>query len=196
VLVFISMNGNSTTVVDNNGATPFTEIGYIANTGGGGHNGSVWYRWWQSGDPATYTFTESDNQRWGMVAMAIENAHSTTPFDAALVESGTTDGGTSCDAPSITTVNANSLHITSMHLDGNTVTIGGFPASYTVHESGANQNVSVVSLLYASAGATGTQNFNTFSEAQACVSFSLAIRSEDAAGSTFPFGIINSVIVN
>jgi hypothetical protein len=191
VLVFLSVNGTSITHSDANGATAFDNEAY-ETVYAGGLSTSIWSRWWQSGDPSTYTFELSDNQRFGIAAMAIENVHAAM-FDAAIVQ-GENGGATDCDANSITTATANALHIAVMGLDGNTTTIGGFPSGYTVHESGGNQNITVTSKIIASPGATGAQNFNTFSASQGCSGWSLALRSEDA--SDVPFAIFNSLVGN
>lgn len=201
-VVVVILNANSLpTLADNNGGTPFSEEVYDDVNVTSGMATAIYTRRWQSGDPSTYAFTIENSQRWGAVAIAVENVHPSTMFDAALVSGEHVDvgggGASDCDANSITTVTDNALHLAIMTLDSNAPTIGGTPSGYTVLESGADQHITAAAKIITSAGATGAQNFNTFSPTGlACSGYSLALRSEDAGGATFPPAIINSIIVN
>jgi len=76
VIIIVHGNGN-TTIVDNNGATPFTEdlTDYSPLTS---DTVSIFSRRIVGGDPTTYNFTLGASSRWSIIASTWQNPNATT----------------------------------------------------------------------------------------------------------------------
>ena len=178
VVVIAEHNGN-TTIVDNNGTTPFTEdINDWQPTPTAGNTISVFSRTIQTGDPSTYNFTAGTSTRWSCIAICLQ---ATSP--AYDVSPSTSNGGSTDDSasgtqviPSITTGVANTLHIVFCGWDTSATGTITEPSGYTLLQS-ANAGGQPLSAAYkaiATASATGTTSYaNTEFAARAGLSFSV-----------------------
>ncbi len=183
VVVIVHANGQ-TTIVDNNGSTPFTENvnDYQPNTSNG-HTVSVFSRTIQSGDPSTYNFTSGASGRWAVVAVCLQKgAGETIEFDVSpnTANFANADNSSTGDHtnPSITTGVANTIHITFCGWDtsatGTITTPSGYTLAQNTNSGGEPLHVSYKAIV--SAGATGT-TFITNTEFGARIggSFSLKV---------------------
>lgn len=187
VIVIINVNGTSTTCVDNNGATPFTKDGAIDQwappTQSQTNSITIFTRTIEAGDPSTYAFTAGSSQRWGIVAVTIENPNISSFYDvipdtAARNEIG--NNGDPVDAPSITTNTANAIHIAVGVQDANSTSVVGSPSGYTKAEEALNQPVSVYYKTIVSAGASGAASSFDWDQFGTKVGFSFAIKQESS----------------
>lgn len=162
-LVTISVHVNTdTTIVDNNGATPFTEdlTDYSPNPSSG-MTVSLFSRRIQIGDPTTFNFTSGGTGRWSITAVTYQDPNLTTIYDVAP---STTNAarqdpnlGTTEVAPTITTLTDNAIHVVCGYLDdGASAAISG-PAGYTQRAAPVNQPQVLSTKVITSAGATGPQ---------------------------------------
>src|SRR3990167_10597018 len=98
-----------TTIIDNNGATPFTvtNINNFKPNTASGHTVSVYYRVIQAGDPSSYAFTSGVSGRWSITAITFQNISATNFFDTAPLTANAVNDDNADDAdipvPSITT---------------------------------------------------------------------------------------------
>jgi len=190
MIVLAQHNGN-TTIVDNNGATPFTEdINDWQPTPTAGNTISVFSRTIQAGDPSTYNFTAGSSSRWALIAICVQ---ATSP--AYDVAPNTANGGSTDDSasgtqviPSITTGVANTLHIVFCGWDTAATGTITEPSGYTLLQS-ANSGGQPLSASYkaiATASATGTTTYvNTQFAARAGLSFSVKDSATTPTASAF-----------
>jgi hypothetical protein len=183
VKIVVHANGQ-TTIVDNNGATPFTEQinDYQPNTTNG-QTMSVFSRVIQSGDPTTYNFTSGASGRWAIIAISITD--SLTPVDddpPSIVDATNRDSsvdGTAVTA-SINTISNNAFHIVVAGWD--TASIGTIttPAGYTLlaNANGGGNPIHASYKSFPTPSSTGTKNIvNT--EFGAYITFSFSVRPAD-----------------
>ena len=181
VVCIVQANGQ-TTLVDNNGATPFTEDinDYKPNTTNG-HVVSVFSRVIQAGDPSTYNFTSEASERWSIVAICWQGAHSydVAPSTGNAANDDSASTGT-INAPTITTVADNSHHVTFCCWDTAATGIITTPVGYTLLQN-ANAGGEPLHASYKNitpAGATGaTTHLNTEFGAMIAMSFSVKASS-------------------
>lgn len=185
VVVVVHANG-TVTIVDNNGSTPFTEDLDDLQEAGAGQTVSVFTRRIVGGDPSTYSFTIGSSGRWTCTAVTFQNPHASVIYDVApaVGNSGTTTTAGTLDSPSITTTNANAIHVVSGNSDGDTNTITGTPAGYTVQQNGGNQTTAIATKVITSPGSTGAQTW-TDQTPDGWITLSFAIRDEGGGGPTF-----------
>jgi hypothetical protein len=174
VLVIVHANGASTTIVDNNGATPYTEdLNDVTQTS---HTVSVFSRRVVGGDPGTLHFTLGSSQRWTVVAVTIQNPHASVIYDVAPTSSAS-QPATSINAPNITTLTANALHCAVGLVDGITVAITGTPSGYIVEQNGGHEGLAFTTKTITAAGATGAQAFSAPAANPGMIALSFAIRA-------------------
>lgn len=180
VIVTCHINANST-IVDNNGTTPFTEdLNDYHPNATAGQTLSVFSRRILAGDPTTFNFTAGASGRWSAIAETWANPHPTVIYDVAPTggnnrDDTTTNTGT---AIGITTQTANAIHCAIMCPDGNGNGVTGIPSGYTsVAQRDTTQAQRIASKVIASPGSTGNQSF-TYSTNDAYFAASWAIRDE------------------
>lgn len=188
-VVIISVHSNGqTTIVDNNGATPFTEdINDYQPNPGAGHTVSVFSRRIQGGDPGTYNFTIGSSGRWSIIAVTFQNPHGTDIYDVAPNTANAANADDSLDnniaAPSINTLTANAIHTVIGYSDDGTGTSPTPPSGYSQAQGTSNQPQGLATKVIVSAGATGAQTY-TFTTFAARIALSFAIKDSGAATST------------
>lgn len=181
VKVVVQANGQ-TTIVDNNGATPFTEQvdDYKPNTAEG-HTVSIFSRVIQAGDPATYNFTSGASGRWGVVALCATD--SVTPVDD--VAPSTTNATNRDSYPdgnattaSINTGVDNAIHIIAACWDTSAIGTITPPSGYTLlaDANGGGEPVHVSYKVIPTAGATGT-TVSSNTEVSSYIAFSFSIKA-------------------
>lgn len=183
VVCIVQANGQ-TTLVDNNGATPFTEDinDYKPNTTNG-HVVSVFSRVIQASDPSTYNFTSGASGRWSIVAICWQGAHAydVAPSTGNAANDDSASTGT-INAPSITTVADNSHHVTFCCWDTAATGTITTPVGYTLLQN-ANSGGEPLHASYKNitpAGATGaTTHLNT--EFGAMIAMSFSVKASAAA---------------
>lgn len=178
VVVVVHANGQ-TTIVDNNGATPFTEDlnDFQQSTGGG--TVSVFSRRIQAGDPTTYAFTIGATGRWTAVAVTFQKPHDSAIYDVAPAVGNSTAssvGGTSANSVDITTNYTNAIHAAVCCPDGSLEACTGVPSGYVVNKNAGDQNIAVCTKRIASATATGEQAF-AWTNSNGWITLSFAIRN-------------------
>lgn len=155
VFVIVTING-VTTLVDNNGGTPFTENLNDEQEATAGNTMSVFSRRIVGGDPSTYAFTGGASGRWTATAVTLQNPHASTIFNVTPAV-GNKNSTSTPASPTITTTTNNALHFAIVGSDGTSNTVVSGPATYTVVTSGGQQAQSLYYKVIATAGATGDQ---------------------------------------
>jgi len=179
VTISVHCNGN-TTIVDNNGATPFTEdlTDFSPNTTSG-QTVSLFSRVIQAGDPSTYNFTSGASGRWSIVAACWQNPNATF-YDVAPSTGNAANrddsSAATINAPSITTGFVNSIHVVCGYIDNALSTISSNPGGYTTIKNSTDQPQGVSYKVIASAGATGAQTI-TSGDSQPMIGLSFAIKT-------------------
>lgn len=186
-VVIVVVHGNTdTTIVDNNGSTPFTEDlnDYHPNSSSG-HTVSIFSRRIQSGDPSTYNFTLGSSGRWAAIAVAMSDVNTSSIYDVSIFTENVdaSDSG-SLDIDSITTLTDKALHFVGLAWDtGATGTIT-LPSGYTdVSSIATNQPVALCYKQITPAGATGNKEISN-TEFGARIGFAFAIKNAVAPGSS------------
>ena len=184
VIASVHFNGQ-TTIVDNNGSTPWTENinDYKPNTSGG-HTASIFSRRFQVGDPTTLHFTGGASGRWSIVVDVWKDAHPTDIFD---VTPSTTNAANADDssaatinAPSINTVTANAIHVVHGYFDDGTGGNPSGPAGYTAAGADNDEPQGAFYKVIAAAGATGAK---TVTGTTSCPRFAFSYAIKDIASS-------------
>jgi len=199
VKVLVHVNGD-TTIVDNNGSTPFTEQvdDYHPNPSNG-HTMSIFSRVIQAGDPSTYNFTSGASGRWGVVAICATD--DVAPVDDYAPTTGVgcsnrdSSGDGTAATESIDTGVDNAINIICAGWDTGAIGTITTPAGYTLlaNANGGGEPLHASYKVITSAGATGTQNVvNT--EFGAYITFSFSIKAgvsgtsvKDIIGGFIPF---------
>jgi hypothetical protein len=158
VVVVVHCN-NLTTIVDNNGATPFTEDLNDRQNAATSQTVSLFTRRILGGDPSTYNFTLGASNRWTAVAVAFQSPHASVIFDAAISTADAANGTGSFNVPSVNTATTEAIHCSVFCADvaGNSIT--GTPAGYTVQQNGGDQDIAFATKVISVPGATGTTNW-------------------------------------
>lgn len=158
VLVVVHCN-NLTTIVDNNGATPFTESLNDFQNGSTSHTAALFTRRLVAGDPAAYNFTLGASNRWTAVAVAFKDPHPDDIFDASIRTAIAANGTGAFAVPSVRTVTAGALHCAIFCADfaGNSIT--GTPAGYTIHQNGGDQDIAFATKAIETPSGTGTTSW-------------------------------------
>lgn len=172
VIVVVSANGQTTSITDNNGSTPFTEdlveITQVSMTV------SIFSRRIQASDPATYAFTLGSSQRWTVHAVTFQDPHATVIYDVTPVYNANANTAvTTVDAPSITTTSKDAVHCAVCCVDGITLSITGTPAGYTVQQNSGDQVVAFTTKVIPTPGATGAQTFTHTAQTSFGISFAI-----------------------
>lgn len=179
-VVVISVHGNGdTTIVDNNGATPFTEdINDYHPNPSGGHTVSIFSRRIQAGDPSTFNFTLGADSRWSVVAVTIQDPNASTIYDVAPNTSNAANlddwNNGDITAPTITTQTANAIHIVCGYWDTSATGTITEPSGYTNLQEVHNEPQGLCYKAIVSAGATGAQDYsNTENGTRIALSFAM-----------------------
>ena len=179
VIVSVHFNGQ-TTIVDNNGATPWTEdINDYKPNPTGGHTLSIFSRRFQTGDPTSLSFTGGASGRWSVIAHVWQNPNASAIYDVApsTTNAANTDDNASgsIDAPTITTTTANAIHVVHGYWDTAATGTISTPSGYTniaqVHNEPQASSYKVIT----SAGATGAQTYSN-TEVGSRIALSYAIK--------------------
>lgn len=188
VIVSVHFNGQ-TTIVDNNGATPWTEDinDYKPNTTNG-HTVSVFHRVFQTGDPTTLHFTGGATGRWSIILDTWQSPHAdiwdVAPSTANAANADNSDAAT-IDAPAITTLTANAIHVVHGYLDDGTGGNPSGPAGYTAAGAENDEPQGAFYKVIVAAGTTGAQTVTgTTSSPRIALSYSL--KTSVAVGTTYP----------
>ena len=187
LMVVITHANTDTTIVDDNGSTPFTEeIDDESPNPGSGHTLSVWSRVIQSGDPSTYKFTSGASGRWSVVAQAWQDPHA-DKFDIAPLSANVSNEDNYDDGElivqSITTLTDNAINVVICMWDtGSTSTIT-HPSGYTAIEVAQDQINASSYKVIGTAGATGDQTYDN-NQFAARIGVQFAIKDEGANGIT------------
>lgn len=176
VIVEISINaGVANPPADNNPGTVFTNQGQSVEDTNGAIL-AVFSRLIQGGDPSTYAFTNPANSRWSAIARAWQSPHADL-FDVVPVFATPVTAGTTINAPSVTTLTPNAIHVCGEAPDGSGNASTGTPAGYTATTVNTNQALASAFKVIAAPGATGAQTFTYTSSNSACA-VSYAIKDE------------------
>lgn len=183
VVICIVQANQQSTITDNNGTTPFVAIpsNYQPNPTNG-HTMSVFARRIQSGDPTTFNFTSSVNDRWAIVVGSFQNPNLYAIFDVFPNSStGATNRDSSGDGTavtaSITTNTDNAINIICAGWDTGAIGTITTPAGYTLiaNANGGGEPIHASYKVITPAGATGTQSIvNT--QFGSYITFSFAIK--------------------
>lgn len=193
-VVVITAHGNGqTTIVDNNGGTPFTEDinDYKPNTSSG-HTVSLFSRRIQVGDPTTYNFTLGASGRWSLIAVAFQNPNASSIYDVSPSTGNATNldsppGSSGASTATITTSSDNAIHCACAFIDASVDDFTGWPSGYTVHQSvDNNQGQTFTTKVITPAGATGTQSFTHNGSGTAYIGLSFAVKDEGVTAATWP----------
>lgn len=163
VYACVNTNSGTDTIVDNNGATPFTvDLGSTnyGSTAGGMY--AIFSRRILAGDPATYAFTYSGNSRWTLIAVTFQNPNPTTIYDIApnVSLSSTSINAVTLVSPSTTTITNKAIHVAISCNDGTNDVYLTTPAGYTVEQNSGQQRAVFADALIPVTGATGTTTFS------------------------------------
>lgn len=146
VLIFAIYANNNTTVSDNNGATPATAV-HSRLAADSSARISLYSRVAGGSEPASYSFTLSASNRWGIVCSAYRGVDTTTLYDDAPSDttSNSTTGSSTGTSPAITSAIDGVMAIAIGAFDDGTHDFSTFPGdSYTLGgNSGVNQPVSL-----------------------------------------------------
>lgn len=188
-VVVISVHGNGqTTIVDNNGSTPFTEDlnDFKPNTSSG-HTVSIFSRRIQSGDPSTYNFTLGATNRWSIVAVTFQNPHATDIYDVAPSSGNANNRDDSTtntiNAPSINTNTDNAILIACGYSDDGSGGAMSGAGDMTGLEVPVNEPQAVGYKVITTAGATGTKQFTATTNSP-MIALSFSIKDEGIAVAT------------
>lgn len=191
VEVSVHFNGQ-TTIVDNNGSTPWTADipDYKPNTSGG-HTVRIFSRRFQSGDPTTLHFTGGASGRWSITVRVWKNPHPTDIYDVAPNTANAANADNSSastiNAPSINTNTANAIHVVVGYFDDGAAGNPSAPSGYT--SAGAENDEPQIAAykVITAAGATGAQTVTGTTSAPR-IALSYAIKNNpDQLGNFLPF---------
>jgi len=192
VIVVVHCNAN-TTIVDNNGATPFTEDLNDYQNVGAGQTGSIFSRRIVAGDPPTYAFTLGTSTRWTAVAITFSGPDPSAIYDVAptVGNSARDTGNPSFASLDITTLTNGAFHLIYGLPDGNSQSASATPPGYTVEQNGGNQGIAAAWKVISPAGATGAQTW-TWTVSTPSITFSFAVKAAavsaaDGAGRPYWF---------
>lgn len=178
VLVVVNAN-NVTTVVDNNGSTPFTEDLNDFPQPTTGQTVSIFSRRIQSGDPSTYNFTIGTSGRWRVNALAIAAPNPNVIYEFPPVGvAGTSGTATICDTPPSVTKRPFSLIYQVFCPDAASQVFSNPPSGYTqrASTSGTGQCTAIYELIKTSPGIEPQRRIS-YDVNNACVGVVFAIRS-------------------
>lgn len=160
VVIVVAHGNTDTTIVDNNGSTPFTEdLNDLHPNVSSGHTVSIFSRRIQSGDPTTYNFTLGASGRWTLVAVAISGVDTTNIYDVPIYTETVDASDTGAlEINSITTNTDKAIHFLTLSWDTSAVGTITLPAGYTDASSrNSNQPTAVCYKVITPAGATGAK---------------------------------------
>ena len=180
-LVIISVHGNGqTTIVDNNGTTPFTEdLNDFQPNPTGGHTVSIFSRRILLGDPTTYNFTLGASSRWSIVAVTLSSPHPNTIYDVAP---STTNAGNTDDSaintqvtPSISPTSKNAIVFVCGYSDDPTGGSPTPPSTYIQVQGPVDEPQGVAVKVVSYPSTTGVLTY-TFTTNAPRIALSFAIR--------------------
>lgn len=158
VLIFIAnVNGNPTTLVDNNGGTPFTlKETKPYNGAGGGATMHIFYRVAGASEPSSYAFTIGSSQRWQATMLACGQVDVNNIFGSYAGIAEVSGSGLTFSAAAIA-VNKDELAIAVSGLDTATQIYDTYPTDgYVLNQAPVANQALAVSTKNISA--TGTQS--------------------------------------
>lgn len=185
MICVVHANGN-TTIVDNNGASAFTEDLNDFQDTTPGQTVSLFSRRLVGGDTTSYAFTIGASGRWGVICVAFQSPNASTIYDATHVETATPGSApiTSGNSPSVTTATSNAIHCAIIAPDGSDSAAFNTPAGYTSQATttGPSQGMAFDTKVIAAAGATGTVGFTwTGNTADGYIGLGFAIKDDAGA---------------
>jgi len=181
-LVVISVHGNGqTTIVDNNGATPFTaDISNYAPNTTNGHTVSIYSRRIIGGDPATYNFTLGTTNRWSIDAVTFSDPDTVTIYDVTPSTGNAANrddsSASTINAPTITTTTSDAIHVVCGYSDDGSGGAMTPPSGYTGQGAPVNEPQTVSTKTIASASATGAQTV-TATTSSPMIALSFAVKN-------------------
>lgn len=186
VMICVVHANNNTTIVDNNGASAFTEDLNDFQDTTPGQTLSLFSRRLVGGDTTSYAFTLGTSGRWGVICVAFQNPNASTIYDATHVETANPGAApiTSGNSPSVTTNTSNAIHCAIIAPDGNDSAAYNTPAGYTSQATtvGPAQGLAFDTKVIAVAGATGTVGFTwTGTQADGYIGLGFAIKDDAGA---------------
>lgn len=165
-------------------AATFTEDinDYKPNTTGG-HTVSIFSRRVVSGDPLHYNFTIGASGRWSIIADTWQNPNVSSIYDVspntANAANADDSSATTINAPSITTLSANAIHVVHGYFDDGTGGNPSGPAGYTSAGADNDEPQGAFYKVIAAAGATGAQ---TVTGTTVCPRIALSYAIKDIGG--------------
>lgn len=179
VVVVVHSDG-LTTIVDNNGTTPFTESINDYQHTTTGMTVSVFYYRVVSNSPTTYNFTLGASNRWTAIAVTFSNPSPLSRglvYDVAPVANQGAAATTGSTTAMTTLIDA-AIALQIMAVDGASQTITSTPATYTVQQTNnTNAVMSVCSKIIPTAGAVAAAAF-VWSTSATWIGVSLAISAK------------------
>lgn len=178
-IVVVAVANGQTTIVDNNGSTPFTEdINDYQPNPSNGITMSIFSRVLQAGDPTTFHFTSGASGRWSIVAICPKGSQfdvSPSTGNAANADDASTG---SINAPAITVANK-SIHIVVATWDTSAIGTITTPSGYTLiqNANGGGEPLHTSYKYFATGGSTGAVACDN-SEFGARIALSFSIKSK------------------
>lgn len=197
VIITIHANGN-TTIVDNNGSTPFTEdLNDYQPNAGSGHTVSIFSRRIQASDPTTFNFTSGASGRWSISASTWQNPHATDIYDVAPNTSNAaaaSDAVSEISAPSINTNTNNAIHVVLAGWDTGNLGSITEPSGYTNINEIISQPQGSSYKVIATAGATGAQQYES-TEDNPRFALSFAIKDVGTGGGDQTISVSENITI-
>jgi len=181
LIVWIAVNNTATSIVDNNGSTPFTTIDmtnvstvFVTYAG---------YRVAGSSEPASYAFTSNASAAWGITMVRYTGVDTSNPLDVASIRNFNTNPSFVSDCDSLTTVTNGAWVLCLAHVDSGAAAISSGPSGYTgrVIDPSSNRDTVIYDKEMATAGASGAAQV-TWNEDDDTVGISIALRPAGAGG--------------
>ena len=187
MIVMVTHNNGTSTVVDNNGATPCSEDIDTGNDAGG-QGQAIYSRVLGASEPGTYNFTLSSSERWVTIGFTVTGWDGSTKYDLAPATPANFETTTSAPTcPGGTTVTNNAWVIATAQTDGvgnGTFTAG--PTGYTeILRQAGTQPAAVYYIDQATAGTTGDADFTISVAGNNMAQRLFAIKPAVAGGQTF-----------
>lgn len=186
VMICVVHVNTATTIVDNNGASAFTEDLNDLQNATSGATMSLFSRRLVGGDTTSYAFTSGATGRWAVSCVAFQSPNASTIYDATQVNTTTNSSPpiTGGNSPSVTTATSNAIHCAIIAPDGSDVASFNTPAGYTSQTTigSPGQGLAFDTKVIASPGATGTVAFTwTTSTVDGFFGLGFAIKDDGGA---------------
>lgn len=143
LIAFINVNSNYT-VTDNNGSYPFTQVAMgqrSYNSASAGYG--IWYRVAGASEPASYAFTLSSSDRWGIIVHAYISVDTSTIWDVEPTTSTERSDFTSAfTSQSITTLTDGAMIVAMAVMDSSSATFSATPGdSFNSRENNSGEEL-------------------------------------------------------